>query len=254
MHPVQRGPMVGFGAVLALLGGLDATLGLDVAGWVTGLTCAAVLTGLLSRGLAGYRVDRLGPADRVTLGRAALACGVAALTADSWDHPAPVWPLVAITVVALVLDRVDGWVARRTATASRLGARFDMEVDAFLILVLSVHVARSSGAWVLAIGAARYLLLVAGWLLPWLRGEAPPRPWCKVVAAIQGVVLVCAAAGVLPQVATDAALVVALALLTESFGREAWWLWRHRGLRTRERVLSPQVRVPRTGSDQEVAA
>ena len=43
--------------------------------------------------------------------------------------------------VALALDGVDGQVARRTGTVSALGARFDMEVDAFLVLVLSVHVA-----------------------------------------------------------------------------------------------------------------
>ena len=39
--------------------------------------------------------------------------------------------------VALILDGVDGKVARRTRNASAFGARFDMEVDAFLILVFS---------------------------------------------------------------------------------------------------------------------
>ena len=70
--------------------------------------------------------------------------------------------LVGLAVVALVLDGVDGWVARRTGTVSALGARFDMEVDAFLILVLSVYVAGSVGPWVLAIGAARYAFWAAG--------------------------------------------------------------------------------------------
>ena len=77
----------------------------------------------------------------MTLTRATLAVGVAALVADSFDQPAPVAMLVTLTVVALALDAVDGWVARRTRTASALGARFDGEVDAFLILVLSVYVA-----------------------------------------------------------------------------------------------------------------
>ena len=119
----------------------------------------------------------------MTLTRATLVGGVTALVADSFGRPAPVPPLVALTAVALVLDAVDGWVARRTGTASALGARFDMEVDAFLILVLSVYVAQSVGAWVLAIGAARYAFVAAGWLLPWLRGPLPPRYWRKVVAA-----------------------------------------------------------------------
>ena len=53
--------------------------------------------------------------------------------------------LIGLTVPALILDAVDGWLARRTRTATELGARFDMEVDAFLILALSVFVSRAAG-------------------------------------------------------------------------------------------------------------
>jgi hypothetical protein len=110
-----------------------------------------------------------------------------------------------------------------------LGASFDGEVDAFLILVLSVYVARSSGAWVLAIGAARYAFLAAGWVLPWMRAELPPRHWRKWVTATVGVVLAVAAANVLPIALTLTWLVGALALLAESFGRDVWWLWTMQG-------------------------
>ena len=170
----------------------------------------------------------LGPADRVTLVRAGLTAGVAVLVADAFVAPAHRAALVTLAVLALVLDGVDGWVARRTGTVSAFGARFDMEVDAFLILVLSVYVARSAGLWVLAIGLARYAFVAAGRALPWLRRPAPPRYWCKVVAVIQGVVLVVVTAAVVPEFAAIAALAVALALLAESFGRETAWLWRHR--------------------------
>ncbi|MCW2792907.1 MAG: CDP-alcohol phosphatidyltransferase [Nocardioides sp.] len=171
---------------------------------------------------------RLGPADRVTLTRSVLAGVVAVLTVVSFARPVPVPALVSIAAVALVLDAVDGWVARRTGTVSPFGARFDMETDAFLILALSTYVARSAGWWVLLIGLARYALLVATWVLPWLREPSPPRYWAKVVAAVQGVVLVVAASGVLPQRVTLAALLLALVLLAESFGRQVWWLWRRR--------------------------
>jgi phosphatidylglycerophosphate synthase len=128
-----------------------------------------------------------GPANRVTLLRAVLVLAVAWVSIDE-RVPArvPVLVLVGLASVALVLDGVDGWVARRTGTSSAFGARFDMEVDAFLILVLSLYVARSAGWWVLLIGAARYGFVAAGSVLPWLRGAAPPRPWCKVVAVVQG--------------------------------------------------------------------
>jgi phosphatidylglycerophosphate synthase len=239
---VQRGPATGLLAQVGVLGVLDASVGLGTLGWVVGISCGAVVTVVLGQGLVRHRVHRLGPADRVTLTRATLVCGVAALTADSFVGPAAVGALVTLAVVALVLDWVDGQVARRTGTTSRLGARFDMEVDAFLILVLSVYVERSAGAWVLLIGAARYALLAAGWVQPWLRRPAPPRYWAKVVAATQGVVLTLAAADLVPSRLTDAALIGAIGLLGESFGREVWWLHRHRidqepsGVRVRARA------------------
>ncbi|MGH2970035.1 MAG: CDP-alcohol phosphatidyltransferase family protein, partial [Solirubrobacteraceae bacterium] len=105
---------------------------------------------------------------------------------------------------------------------------FDGEVDAFLILALSVYVAPAYGAWVLAIGAARYLFLAGEWLVPWMRAPLPPRRWRRLVAATQGVVLTVAAAEVLPRALTQALLVAALALLAASFGQCAWWLSRRR--------------------------
>jgi hypothetical protein len=202
-------------------------VGLGAAGWVVGVTCSVLLNAGLALGLSRHRVERLSPADWVTLARATLAVGVAALVADSFHRPVPVTLLVSLTVIALVLDAVDGWVARRTTTGA-LGAQFDGEVDAFLILVLSVYVARPAGAWVLAIGAARYVFLAAGWLLPWMRQPLPPRYWRNVVAATEGIVLTIAAADALPKDVSQAALAVALALLGESFGRDVWWLWRRR--------------------------
>jgi phosphatidylglycerophosphate synthase len=201
---------------------------LGPAGWTVGLACGGVMALALARGRAYWGTDRLGPADRVTLARGTLAVGVAALVADSFAEPVSVILLVALAAVALALDAVDGQVARHTRTASELGGHLDAEVDSFLILVLSVYVARSAGAWVLAIGAARYAFLAAGYLLPWLRASLPPRDWRKVVCATQGVVLTVAAAAVLPTAITDAALGVALVLLAESFGRDVWWLWGHR--------------------------
>ncbi|HEX6666007.1 MAG TPA: CDP-alcohol phosphatidyltransferase family protein [Solirubrobacterales bacterium] len=220
-------------AQAVLIAGLVAAAGLDgnglgAAGWATGLACAGAMSLALARGRARWGSDRLGPADWVTLTRAALTVGIAALVADAFTESVPVALLVSLASIALVFDAVDGQVARRTQTTSALGARMDGEVDAFLILVLSVYVAGSVGAWVLAIGAARYAFLVAGSMLPWLQAPLPARPWRKVVCATQGIVLTFAAAGVLPLALTQAALGFALALLAESFGRDVWWLWSHR--------------------------
>lgn len=243
MRAVQALLVTGLIAQVLLVAALAETVGLSGAGWVVGVTCGVIMNAALARGLSRYGSERLGPADWVTLARAMLAVGVAALIADSFHQPAPVTMLVTLTGVALALDAVDGWVARRNRTASTFGAHFDGEVDAFLILVLSVYVARSTGAWVLAIGAARYAFLAAGWLLPWMRAPLPARYWRKVVAATQGIVLMIAAADVLPLALTQAALVAALTLLAESFGRDVWWLWGHRHA-THRRVAVAADRDP----------
>ena len=180
-------------------------------------------------------LTRFGPADRVTLARAVLACAVAGLAAAAAlggpeAHPAEgaLGLLVGLASVALVLDAVDGWVARRTGTVSAFGARFDLEVDAFLIAVLSLHVAREVGWWVAFIGAARYVLLVAQQLVPWLRIELPPSRWRKAVAAYQGIALTAAAAHVLPSAVAAGVLLAGLSALTVSFGTEVQAFWRLR--------------------------
>ncbi|HEY1517432.1 MAG TPA: CDP-alcohol phosphatidyltransferase family protein [Solirubrobacteraceae bacterium] len=259
MRMVHTAPVAALIAQMLLIAGLAIAVGLSgfglsPAAWAVGVTCGLITNAGLARGLSYDRADRLGPADWVTLARATLAAVVAALVVESFGEPVPVALLVSLAAVALALDAVDGWVARRTWTTATLGARFDGEVDAFLILVLSVYVARSAGAWVLAIGLARYAFLAAEWPLPWMRAQLPPRFWRKTVAAAEGVLLTIAASNVLPRTATQAVLVVALALLAESFGRDVWWLWRNRDA-TPERVAAavadrasdPTEVVPPTG-------
>jgi len=231
----HAGPATGLIAQTLLLAAIAGSVGLSGAGWVVGLSCAVIVNATLARGLSRYRSAGLAAADWVTLTRVSLAVGVAGLVAGSFTHRAPVAVLVSLAAAALALDAVDGWVARRTTTTETLGARFDGEADAFLILILSVYVARSQGAWVLAIGAARYAFLAAGWPLSWMRAPLPPRHWRKVVAATQGIVLTSAAATVLPRALTRAAILGALILLAESFGRDVWWLWSHRSTTARAR-------------------
>jgi hypothetical protein len=215
--------------LLGAVAGIAAAtgVGLSTPAWIAGLVCGMAADTGLAVGVTHYRCERLTEADWVTLARATVVACVAALVVDSFAQPVPVALLVSLSAVALTLDAIDGWVARRTGSGP-MGAHFDAEVDAFLILVLSVYVARFAGAWVLLIGAARYAFLVAGWVLPWMREPLPRRDWRKVVCATQGIVLTVVAAQVLPLAVERAALVVALGLLAESFGRDVLWLRRHR--------------------------
>ncbi|MFI1394287.1 CDP-alcohol phosphatidyltransferase family protein [Streptomyces sp. NPDC020681] len=219
---------VGAGAQTLLLAVLATVVGLGPAGWLTGLAFTLATWAVLTRALSRRWPRPFGPANGVTLARTTLVGGVTALIADSFLSRPPVAVLVGLAAVALILDGVDGQVARRTGTESALGARFDMEVDAFLILVLSVYVAMSLGAWVLLIGAMRYAFVVAARVLPWLNGPLPPSTARKTVAALQGIVLLVVGAGIVPRLPAYAAVLVALALLVWSFARDIRWLWRVR--------------------------
>ncbi|HEY7594411.1 MAG TPA: CDP-alcohol phosphatidyltransferase family protein [Actinophytocola sp.] len=215
-----RAVLVGLAAQAVVL----AVLRAGAWGWFTGVAFAAVTCGTLAVGLARTGTRSLGAANLVTLVRAALVGGVTALVVEARS---PAW-VVAVAALALAMDFADGQVARRTGTATPLGARFDMEIDAFLLLVLSVYVALSQGWWDVAIGAWRYLYIGAGVLVGWLRLPLPPSLARKTVAAVQGVALVVAASGLLPSGLAVASTATALAALTLSFLRDIGWQYRHR--------------------------
>jgi phosphatidylglycerophosphate synthase len=223
-----RAPLAGFAAHLLLLAALAGLVGLSTWGWVAGVGYGTVLCGLLAMALHRTGMGDLGWANLVTFGRAILTGGVTALILSG----APTALVVTIAAVALAMDGVDGQIARRTGTTTALGARFDMEIDAFLILVLSGAAAAEYGWWALAIGAFRYLFVAASWFAPWLNAPLPPKFSRKVVAAQQGILLAVVVSGLLPAWLAVATLVVALGSLTWSFGTDITWL--HRASRVRE--------------------
>jgi phosphatidylglycerophosphate synthase len=227
--PVQSLLATVVGAEAVVLAVLSARVGLGPAGWLAGTAYGVSLWGLLGAATRRAGTATVGPGDLVTSARAVLVGGVTALVTDRlWGGDVVTVPLVVMAAVALILDAVDGPVARRTGTASALGARFDVEVDSVLVLVLSVYVAGILDPWVLLIGAMRYAFVAAGWAAPWLRAPLPTSYAAKAVAALQGIVLVVAAADVLPRSLAAALAGVALALLVWSFTRSVIWLWRGR--------------------------
>jgi phosphatidylglycerophosphate synthase len=223
---IRLATILGMLATAVLLGVVSATAGLGAAGWIAGLVTGSAATALLATARRRSDQPAIHPADWVTLTRLVLIAGVAGLVADSFSRPVSITALVTLSSVALALDAVDGQVARRTGTDTPLGARIDGEADAFLILLLSIFVSRDYGSWVLAIGAARYALLLAGWVMPWLAAPLPPRYWGKVVAAVTGIVLTVAVSGLLNRLTGTIAVAAVLLLLAESFGRNVIWLYR----------------------------
>lgn len=92
---------------------------------------------------AAWRRARFGVANAVTLARVVGTCWVGALTlqaATGAFDDADRTLTIAIAVGSLVLDGLDGWVARVRGEVTAFGARFDMETDAALLVFLSLCV------------------------------------------------------------------------------------------------------------------
>ncbi|MEJ2540393.1 MAG: CDP-alcohol phosphatidyltransferase family protein [Gemmatimonadota bacterium] len=170
-----------------------------------------------------------GPANRVTLARATLVLPLGALAFHAGlEDPLLRWTVVAVGTLALMLDGVDGWVARRTGTSTAFGARLDMELDAFLILTLSVLAWRAGpvGPWILGLGAMRYLFVAAARIWPALQRELPPSFRRKVVCVIQGIALLICIGPVVPAPLPGLVGAAALGSLILSFATDAVWAFR----------------------------
>ncbi|WP_233490490.1 CDP-alcohol phosphatidyltransferase family protein [Paracoccus sediminilitoris] len=174
-----------------------------------------------------YPHGRFGAANTITLMRMSLA---AALLAAVVTGPVTGWTVAGIAAVSLALDGVDGFLARRQGLCSDFGARFDMEVDAALALILALHALRGGpvGAEILVLGIMRYLFVGASHLLPWLAEPLYPSWRRKAICVLQIATLIALQPPVLSEDMGIILARIAAAALIWSFLRDILWLRAHR--------------------------
>ena len=190
---------------------------------IAGLVCVLALWGLRRH----HPYDRLGPANMLTGGRTLVMALIAGM-ATAPSAPSRVWPLIALASAGAIADLFDGPLARRSGMASAFGARFDMEVDALLILALSVLVWRSVpvGSWIVTAGLLRYGFIAAGWMLPWMNGPLPPSRRRQTVCVLQIVALIVCLGPPIPPAVVSPLAAASLVLLAWSFAVDVRWLHR----------------------------
>ncbi len=134
------------GALLLLgLGSLLSKLITQAANWWLAYAAYGLISLFV---LAFWAQGPLGWANRITLFRAVLIALVAGALADD-TFTQSIWLWLVVATVALLLDGVDGWVARRTQSFSAFGARFDTRCPADTVTMHwpdTAGVVRSVGA------------------------------------------------------------------------------------------------------------
>jgi phosphatidylglycerophosphate synthase len=192
-------------------------------------TIFAIVALVTIGGVQAHPFSKFGLANAVTTFRAAMVALVMAATAEPVvQELAFVAAMTSLAIAAL--DGADGWAARRTGMSSAFGARFDMEVDALLVLALSLLAWRTgnAGPWIVSAGVMRYGFVAAGWVWSWLRHPLPPSRRRQAVCVVQVVGMSAALMPGLPATAAWALLAGALLFLVYSFSVDIAWLWRRR--------------------------
>ncbi len=225
---------VSVGVALALLTFFTS----DSSGQLLALLFYSLLLLLLWHGLPRMpRRSRFGWANTVTLLRASWLClllaegvllGLESSSARFWSDSR--W-LAFLALAFLLLDGLDGWLARRRQAETTFGARFDMEVDGLFVLTLSLLLLldERAGAWIVLAGASRYLFQLGGWLWPWMAALLPSHRRRKMVFVFVSLALI---AGLWPgwsQPMGQAIVISALLFFALSLGTDLLWLLRQRG-------------------------
>jgi phosphatidylglycerophosphate synthase len=225
-------------AVATLVAGFAGTIGLAVAarlalpvGNLHAIKAVAIysIVMLIALGFLPrhHPFARFGPANQITTFRAMLVALVAALVGES-RYPIVATSAVAASLGIVALDGVDGWLARRHHIVSRFGARFDMEIDALLILVLAILVTEfeKAGPWVILSGLLRYIFLAAGRYWPRLRAPLFSSRRRQAICVVQILALTLAIVPAIQPPLSNAIAAAALAALACSFLVDTRWLLR----------------------------
>ena len=128
--------------------------------------------------------------------------------------------------LAILLDGLDGYLARKYQQTSEIGALFDKTVDAYFVLLLAFILGQTYEIpfWFLAIGYLHYgyeLLLVG---LGWQYLSTPKNPIGKYTAAILFLSLL--SPFILPQSWFLPIIYLASILVCLSFGLSFWYKYR----------------------------
>ena len=96
--------------------------------------------------------------------------------------------------IAVLLDVADGFLARKLKESSALGLHYDMEVDAFFVLIMGVYffISRDVPFWILVPGLLRYLYTTMMALWPKQSFSESKQKYASTIAGVFFVILLLA--------------------------------------------------------------
>ena len=135
---------------------------------------------------------------------------------------------IFLAFIALILDGVDGLIARRYKESDSFGISFDQEADnlMLLILCLSIYLNKDIGVEIFLIPIYRYIFILSMYRFLWLKRELPESFTRKFVCIFTSILLIISHISYLDEYIIINIVFFALFIITFSFAKDIIWLYR----------------------------
>ena len=135
---------------------------------------------------------------------------------------------LSISIIALFLDWLDGFVARYLKESTKFGEIFDQETDTLLLssLSLSLYLNYEVTIMILIIPSYRYIFVLLGLRLKWLKNTLPESYMRKIICAMTALLLIICHFQFLSILYTQIISILAFLIITFSFTKDIIWLYR----------------------------
>ncbi|MEC9205676.1 MAG: CDP-alcohol phosphatidyltransferase family protein, partial [Pseudomonadota bacterium] len=136
--------------------------------------------------------------------------------------------LPVLFFISLILDGLDGYLARLLDQTSEFGTKFDLEIDTFLLLLLSFSLYKDFNAnlAVFLIPLYRYLFFILQFKLKWLRTPLPESMRRKFICFFVTLLLIISHFSFFPMYLVNGFINLSILLITFSFLKDIIWLYR----------------------------
>ena len=135
--------------------------------------------------------------------------------------------LILLALISLLLDGLDGFIARKYTQVTKFGELIDQEADNFLILIMSIslYLNKDVGFYIFLIPTYRYIFIFLMAKYDWLKRTLPESHVRKLACVLATIFLIIAQESHLT-INSTFLVNLALFIITFSFSRDIIWLYR----------------------------
>ena len=142
--------------------------------------------------------------------------------------------IIILSTVSLVMDGLDGFIARKYNLVSKFGEIIDQESDNFLMLVISIslYLNKDVGLYVFLIPLYRYTFLVSMKKYDWLQRTLPSSQFRKIACVLTIALMIMSQDVYFNYENTLFLVILSLFIITFSFSKDIIWLYRNKNAKT----------------------